>query len=229
MQNVHVALVKKKIITHWFLVRFSSNFKEKLLVPSSYPNFLFVWLFLVKTGIQIVVDVFPINSNLFKTKLFYVWTQKKHIRGLLRTWGIFPENLGEIEWETNLWKSNKVCEQKSWTHCRTVCLCFSLILLFFFLCNFATPASSILGDASGPLNLLTNGFHLNNLLLVMNMNQISRQHRPLSWLWHLTCAWKPCGCVNLSRFDTIFWSEVPPAFCFRFYAAALKLVAVVRV
>ena len=35
------------IITHWFLVRFSSNFQEKLLMPSSYPNFLFVWLFLV--------------------------------------------------------------------------------------------------------------------------------------------------------------------------------------
>ena len=37
--------VSALIITYWFLVRFSSNFQEKLLMPSSYPNFLFVWLF----------------------------------------------------------------------------------------------------------------------------------------------------------------------------------------
>ena len=46
----HIELVFHKlclIITHWFLVRFSSNFQEKLLMPSSYLNFLFVWLFLV--------------------------------------------------------------------------------------------------------------------------------------------------------------------------------------
>ena len=40
--------------------------------------------------------------NLFKTKLFFLWTPKKQIRGFLRTYGVFPENLGEIERETDL-------------------------------------------------------------------------------------------------------------------------------
>ena len=47
------------VSTHWFLVRFSSNVQEKLLVPSSYPNFLFAWLFLVTAGIQIFCVRFP--------------------------------------------------------------------------------------------------------------------------------------------------------------------------
>ena len=50
METFNIQLVFQKlclIITHWFLARFYSNFQEKLLMPSSYPNLLFVWLFLV--------------------------------------------------------------------------------------------------------------------------------------------------------------------------------------
>ena len=37
------------------------------------------------------------------------------------------------------------------------------------------------------------------------------------------------GGLNLSRFGTTFGSEVPPPFCFSLYAAASKMIALVRV
>ena len=58
--SMYNSLFTNFVSTHWFLVRFSSNVQEKLLVPSSYPNFLFAWLFLVTAGIQIFVYVSPI-------------------------------------------------------------------------------------------------------------------------------------------------------------------------
>ena len=122
METFHLQLVFHKlclIVTHWFLVRFSSNFQENSWCHLLTRIFFSCGYFLFKAGIQIFVYVFPIDLNLFKTKLFYLWNPKTNsglaadIRNL--SWKFGGNRVGNHSFKIKQSLENKFLNALYWT------------------------------------------------------------------------------------------------------------------
>ena len=80
METFHEQLVFSQTLFDYNTLVFRSiflKFSGKTPDAIFLPQFSFrVVIFSLRGGIQIFVYVFPIYLNLFKTKLFYLWTPK---------------------------------------------------------------------------------------------------------------------------------------------------------
>ena len=143
-----VILIKKSVS------RSICSFQERLLVPSSNPQFAFrvVIFSLIKSGTRIFVYAFPIYLNFFDTKQFFFWPHKTHFGLEDGTRSIFWKFRGKSN-EKPIFQNQTVCKMKSWMHCISVykwnkktfhlnVLNFSCPLNNFLQCTPACPAGT---------------------------------------------------------------------------------------